>query len=139
RFAKSRLAGVLDRAERMALQDAMLADVLSTLTEVGGLEGIAVCSPDRSHAQMAERHGAAFLEQPQNVPDLNSAAAHGVAMLARRGGEGRHRGVRPRGIWARVQIRPGSRSPASGWRHAGGGGTDAAQRVCEGYRHAGRL
>ena len=85
RFAKSRLAGVLDRAERMALQDAMLADVLSTLTEVGGLEGIAVCSPDRSHAQMAERHGAAFLEQPQNVPDLNSAAAHGVAMLASRG------------------------------------------------------
>ena len=85
RSAKSRLAGVLDLPERMALQDAMLADVLSTLAEVRGLEGVAVCSPDKSHALMAEHHGAVFIEQPHDVPDINGAAAYGSAALAGRG------------------------------------------------------
>jgi len=82
-LAKTRLAGVLSLEERMALQEAMLADVLATLAEVRGLAGIAICSPDPTHHELARRHGATFIAEPPSVTGLNGAARHGADSLAR--------------------------------------------------------
>jgi len=84
-LAKTRLAGVLDFEERVALQSAMLHDVLLTLQKVRGLEGVTICSPDKSHARTAEHYGALFLGQPEDISDMNGAATYGSAMLARYG------------------------------------------------------
>src|SRR5690554_715606 len=86
-LAKTRLAGVLSLEERMALQEAMLADVLATLVQVRGLAGIAICSPDRSHLQLATRHGATFVTQPPEATGLNGAAHYGAANLAQCGAD----------------------------------------------------
>lgn len=87
RMAKSRLADVLVPAWRVALQDAMLRDVLSALAASARLSGVAICSPDPSASALASEYGADFILQPPSAPGMNGASAHASGLLARRGAD----------------------------------------------------
>lgn len=85
--AKSRLATVLGHAERMALQDGMLDDVMIALAGSKSLAGASICSPDAAHAQAAARHGADFIAQRSDCAGMDAGALHGSRILADRGAD----------------------------------------------------
>ncbi|BCP53013.1 2-phospho-L-lactate guanylyltransferase [Kaistia sp. 32K] len=78
--AKSRLAPVLDSAERGRLAKAMLRDVLDTLRRVETLAGILVVTDDAEVAAIAAGHGATVIGDPQE-PAFNAAVLHGMHWL----------------------------------------------------------
>ncbi len=82
--AKSRLAGVLDAEARIALSLAMLSDVLSALTVVEGLDGVAVISRDARALNLARRTDARVIFE---APDdgLNGALLAAAHILAAEG------------------------------------------------------
>lgn len=82
---KTRLASVLSPPERVALQEAMLTDLLSGLRTAERLSGIAVMSPDPDVAGIAKAFGAAVVQQDASVDGLNAPVATGVRALAARG------------------------------------------------------
>jgi 2-phospho-L-lactate/phosphoenolpyruvate guanylyltransferase len=83
-FAKGRLAGLLDPAERSALARAMLEDVLAALRAAPEVAGVLVVTAEAEAAEVAARGGARVLAEP--VPaGLNAALAEGAALLAAEG------------------------------------------------------
>ncbi|MEE9196491.1 MAG: 2-phospho-L-lactate guanylyltransferase, partial [Alphaproteobacteria bacterium] len=82
--AKRRLAGVFDPEARIALSLAMLSDVLSALTAVEGLDGVAVISRDARALDLARRTGARVIFE---APDdgLNGALRAAARILAAEG------------------------------------------------------
>jgi 2-phospho-L-lactate guanylyltransferase len=92
-WAKSRLATLLTDAQRVALAEAMLLDVLDALSLARGLAAIAVVTGDAAVAGIALRHGAKVIEDP--IEDgTNGAVETGLRTLA---GEG----------WAGALVVPG--------------------------------
>ena len=73
--AKQRLAPVLDAEARQALVRAMIEDVLSTLSRVTALDGVAVVSGDAEVAELAGRYGARLLHE-------DAARGHSAAVTA---------------------------------------------------------
>lgn len=55
--AKSRLAGLLTAAERVALMEAMLAGVLAAVREARGVEALTLVSSEPTAASLAASHG----------------------------------------------------------------------------------
>lgn len=78
--AKSRLADVLDPADRQQLARAMLSDVLGTLARVEGLAGILVVTSDVEVAALATEFEAAVLADPPET-GFNEAVLHGMHWL----------------------------------------------------------
>ena len=78
--AKSRLAEILDPADRKQLAKAMLTDVLATLGRVEGLAGILVVTSDVEVAALATEHDAAVLADPPET-GFNEAVQHGMRWL----------------------------------------------------------
>lgn len=85
--AKQRLAGVLSAAERLALFDAMLEDVLAVLCRCPGLAGVALVTRDPRAARLALRYGARLLEEPENRGHT-AASSFGARVLADEGAAG---------------------------------------------------
>jgi 2-phospho-L-lactate guanylyltransferase len=85
--AKTRLAHVLGPAERHALARAMLRDVLAVLTQVRGLDGVAVVTSDPEVSALADASVALVLDDPPNA-DHSAAARAATAEVARRGVRG---------------------------------------------------
>ncbi|HVS13883.1 MAG TPA: 2-phospho-L-lactate guanylyltransferase [Thermoanaerobaculia bacterium] len=87
RDAKSRLAAVLGPAERAALVEHMLRDVLAALRSCTRLAGIALITPDSEVAALAEREGAHPLEEDprEERPGPNAAIRQARHLLAQRG------------------------------------------------------
>ncbi|MCK0508091.1 2-phospho-L-lactate guanylyltransferase [Aromatoleum anaerobium] len=81
RFGKSRLAGVLDDAERASLVQSMLERVLAALADAREIDRIAVvcCEP--------ERVPPAILSLPDSGQGLNDALAAGASRLWARGAD----------------------------------------------------
>ncbi len=75
--ALQRLAGVLSRHERRALQAAMLEDVLSAGTEFSSR--VVVVTGDESVAELARRHGARVAPDANPPAGINAAVARGIA------------------------------------------------------------
>ncbi|MFM7691701.1 MAG: 2-phospho-L-lactate guanylyltransferase, partial [Alphaproteobacteria bacterium] len=61
--AKQRLASLLSPAERVALMQVMLRDVLMALSAAQGLAGIAVVTLDPFAQALAEAHGARIITE----------------------------------------------------------------------------
>lgn len=82
RFGRAlrRLAGVLDRPERGALQAAMLTDLLGACTACPGLDGVIVVSRDPAAAALAHAHGARVV--PDHDPPRGMNAAVGIGQRA---------------------------------------------------------
>ena len=85
--AKQRLASVLSPAERRALFDAMLEDVLSVLSRCRELAGVALVTRDPRAAELALRYGARVLEEPANRGHT-AASSFGAHVLAGEGAAG---------------------------------------------------
>ncbi|PSS61923.1 2-phospho-L-lactate guanylyltransferase [Ensifer sp. NM-2] len=89
--AKSRLANLLDSAEREELAWAMFRDVLDTLGNVPGLSGILVVTNDPRAANFARAHGAITLPDPRDegtspavtcaLTWLRKHSAHGAVVV----------------------------------------------------------
>lgn len=82
--AKTRLSVLLDGAQRAALANAMVGDVLDVLVSVEALGGIAAVTNDPEAERLARSRGASI------VPDLaeagtNEAVRQGLAWLSLRG------------------------------------------------------
>lgn len=75
--ALQRLAGVLDRAERRALQAAMLTDVLTAATQFS--DRVVVVSADTLVAALAREHGAVVAPDRDPPAGINTAVARGIA------------------------------------------------------------
>jgi len=85
--AKSRLASVLDAAQRRALAAAMLRHTLDILRACRGLEGILVISVDGLPAVVELGRDVLFV--PEEKPTgLNSSLAQASAAVLGRGGDG---------------------------------------------------
>ncbi len=85
-MAKARLADCLGRAQRAALCRAMLTDVLSALTQAGGIVRTMVVSNEPSLARLHTRFD--FLRCHEAAPGgLNGAAAQGITAARRRGAD----------------------------------------------------
>lgn len=76
--AKSRLAPTLNPAARVALQGAMLCDVLGALAQVPDLAGTVVVSTDPEVLRCARRHGAVALCDPARDRCMNAAVEAGL-------------------------------------------------------------
>lgn len=76
---KSRLAAVLQPAQRNRLVRAMLRDVVRMLRSAPAIERVTVLSRDAAAAREATRLGAEFLQEPPGAPDLNRALAFAQA------------------------------------------------------------
>jgi 2-phospho-L-lactate guanylyltransferase len=76
--AKQRLAPALGEADRRALAEAMLADVLSALGRTRGLDGVLVVTADPAARAAALAAGAEALEDREQAGQ-SSAAAAGIA------------------------------------------------------------
>lgn len=85
--AKQRLSGGLSESERRTLFQTMLEDVLTSLTEVRGKEGILIVSREAKARELAERFGAELLEEPENTGQ-SDAVQRGVDWVKTRGGRG---------------------------------------------------
>lgn len=83
---KQRLAGALDRPERMALFRAMLEDVLEALSGASSLAGIALVTRDEEAVALAERHGAECLIEPENRGHTAAVELAARALAARGAG-----------------------------------------------------
>lgn len=76
-YAKQRLAGVLNSAERQALFQAMVEDVLHALAECSLVEEILVVTSDPRVVSLVKRFGAVVLPEPENpglIPAVTEAA-----------------------------------------------------------------
>jgi 2-phospho-L-lactate guanylyltransferase len=82
-LAKSRLAPLLEPAQRRDLVHVMLVDVLRVLLAAPGLAGVAVVGRAPSLLSLAASQGALVLHDKSG--DLNGALAQGAAELAERG------------------------------------------------------
>lgn len=78
--AKKRLAALLSEAERVALAEVMLSDVLAALQASAEVSGIVVVSKEPAARRLAERYAAHFVPEEQN--DLSVAVAQGGAYAA---------------------------------------------------------
>jgi 2-phospho-L-lactate/phosphoenolpyruvate guanylyltransferase len=79
--AKSRLADVLDAADRRALMLAMLADVLMNLRRCGGIARIVVVTDDREVRHRAIAEGAEVVAE-NGAGSHSAAALRGIAATA---------------------------------------------------------
>jgi 2-phospho-L-lactate/phosphoenolpyruvate guanylyltransferase len=82
--AKERLSSVLSRAERRALAEAMLQDVLATLADVDHHARVGVVSSDTLAVGLAERYGFAVIPDPANLGE-SDAIAHATQHCIARG------------------------------------------------------
>ncbi len=82
---KSRLEASLPTEQRIALQRAMLEDVLAALLRSRALAGVAVVTRDPAVAAIAHEAGAEVIAEPEASAGLNAALAAGAAVLAARG------------------------------------------------------
>ena len=78
--AKKRLAALLSEAERVALAEVMLCDVLAALHASTEVSGIIVVSKEPAAQRLAEKYGAHFVPEAHN--DLSLAVAQGGAFAA---------------------------------------------------------
>ncbi len=78
--AKQRLAAVLSAAQRAALMQAMLTDVLSSLRQCDWLAGILLVSREPSAAAWAERFGALLYQEAADA-DLSTAVQNASGLL----------------------------------------------------------
>jgi 2-phospho-L-lactate guanylyltransferase len=85
--AKQRLASVLSADERRAFFHAMLEDVLSVLSKVQGLAGVALVTGDGEARLLAARYGARVLEEQTNRGHT-FASSYGARVLAAEGARG---------------------------------------------------
>ena len=83
---KSRLK-TLPLLQRIGLQRAMLADVLTALTRARELDGVAVVTRDAAVAALAREHGATVIDEPETTAGLNEALAHSAKALWARGAQ----------------------------------------------------
>lgn len=72
--AKSRLAGLLTAAERIALMETMLAGVLAAVREARGVEAVTLVSSEPAAATLATRHGVAWWDD-RGLPWNDALAA----------------------------------------------------------------
>jgi len=80
--AKSRLAGLLDPAERRALARAMVEDVLSVLAAHPQVSTVTLVSDDPGAKMLADKYGARhWLERSLNCRGLNPVIAHSCDLL----------------------------------------------------------
>lgn len=86
REGKSRLKA-LPLPQRIALQRAMLADVLTALARARELDGVAVVTRDAAVAALAKEHGAAVIDELKSTAGLNEALAHAAKILRARGAQ----------------------------------------------------
>lgn len=85
--AKQRLAPLLTPAQRRALIEVMMAEVLETVVTVPGLAGVVVVTLDPHATALAERLGARVLTDGARDGHTGSVAA-GLRMLAAEGRDG---------------------------------------------------
>lgn len=78
--AKQRLSGSLTPEERRELFETMLEDVLSEARKVAAADGVLIVSREPKARELADRHGAELLVEPQN--DGQSAAVQRGVMWA---------------------------------------------------------
>lgn len=83
--AKQRLSGVLAPHERRGLFQAMVEDVLSTLTRCKSINHILLVSDDPSADLLAAKYNASLLRETR--PGLNLAVQAAAAYVLERGGE----------------------------------------------------
>jgi 2-phospho-L-lactate guanylyltransferase len=81
--AKKRLAALLSEAERVALAEVMLRDVLTALKASARVSGIVVVSKEPAAKRLADEFGAHYVPEAQN--DLSLAVAQGGAYLTESG------------------------------------------------------
>jgi 2-phospho-L-lactate/phosphoenolpyruvate guanylyltransferase len=81
--AKQRLAGVLSAAERAALMQAMVTDVLTALADSRQLHGILLVSREPQAADIAQRWGAQLYQEPPGT-DLSAAVQNAGGLLMSR-------------------------------------------------------
>lgn len=72
--AKQRLSSMLDAAERIALADAMLEDVLQTLARWDKRPAVAVVTSDERACQLARRLSLDVIEDPTNRSESEAIA-----------------------------------------------------------------
>jgi 2-phospho-L-lactate guanylyltransferase len=82
--AKERLSPVLSRAERRALAEAMLQDVLAALAAVNHQTPVGVVSSDPLAVALAARYGFALIPDPANLGE-SDAIAHATRHCVARG------------------------------------------------------
>jgi 2-phospho-L-lactate guanylyltransferase len=84
--AKQRLGGVLSAAERARLFQAMVEDVLFTLSGHGGLEDVVICSSDPAASWLACYYEVAFLSEAElGCAGLNAVVNAAAQRFAREG------------------------------------------------------
>ncbi|MFT4564390.1 MAG: 2-phospho-L-lactate guanylyltransferase [Gammaproteobacteria bacterium] len=83
--AKKRLAALLSEAERVALAEVMLRDVLAALHTSGAVEGIVVVSKEPAVQRLAQEYAAHYL--PETDSDLSLAVVQGGAFVKERGAD----------------------------------------------------
>ena len=82
--AKERLSPVLSRAERQALAEAMLQDVLAALAAINHHTRVAVVSSDPLAVALAARYGFTLIPDPANLGE-SDAIAHATQECIARG------------------------------------------------------
>jgi 2-phospho-L-lactate guanylyltransferase len=85
--AKQRLAVALREAERRLLCEAMVEDVLETLSTVPALSETIVVTRDRDASLLAKRYGARVLFEPSNAGQT-AAVTRAAEVLASEGADG---------------------------------------------------
>ena len=81
--AKKRLAALLSEAERTALAEVMLRDVLTALRSSEAIEGIVVVSKEPAAHRLADQYDAHYL--PENDADLSLAVLQGGQYVTSQG------------------------------------------------------
>lgn len=82
--ANQRLAGVLTPFERRALAQAMVEDVLTTLSEVAALDGILVVSRDPKAVALSRRYGVRLMVEDGNRGQTAAVMAAAATLAAER-------------------------------------------------------
>ena len=72
--AKERLSPVLSRAERRALAETMLQDVLAAVAEVNHRTRVGVVTSDPFAVSLAQRHGFTVIPDPANLGESDAIA-----------------------------------------------------------------
>ncbi|WP_243391626.1 7,8-didemethyl-8-hydroxy-5-deazariboflavin synthase CofG, partial [Pseudohalioglobus lutimaris] len=86
--AKSRLAEILTPAERSALVEAMVRDVLAVLVEHAGIESVTLVSSDLAAHTLAAECGASFIDEDKlQGTGLNAVVSESVELLAAGGAD----------------------------------------------------
>jgi 2-phospho-L-lactate guanylyltransferase len=84
--AKQRLGEALGEPERRELAEAMVADVLAALAEVGGIDAVVVVTAEPRAAAVARAAGATVIDDPEESGQ-SAAAERGIAAAAADGAE----------------------------------------------------